>query len=201
MFDKFSAQMTMSAQPVANLMEISARTLGLISKQQTLLFTGLINDSVKLVENLIDQTELKGMLAAQSVFAESMRERITGASKATYTELMKEGSTTFNSPQTVTASKVATASSPKKANNKNIAKTTTDSKAAAKKALAKAPVATSVSLDKSAALTKTKPATETNKEVTSNAPEASAGIAKVASQLAKTDTKVTPADVKASIEK
>ncbi|MFT6898941.1 MAG: phasin family protein [Paraglaciecola sp.] len=87
MFDKFSEEITTSAQPIPNLMEMNARTLELISKQQTLLSTGLMDDSVKLVENLTDQTELKVMLVAQSVFAESMRERITVASKTTYTQL------------------------------------------------------------------------------------------------------------------
>ncbi|MFT4836499.1 MAG: hypothetical protein ACI9IJ_001422 [Psychromonas sp.] len=52
MFDKFSDEMTTSAQPVSNLMEMNARTLELISKQQTLLSTGLMDESVKLVENL-----------------------------------------------------------------------------------------------------------------------------------------------------
>ncbi|MFT4747840.1 MAG: hypothetical protein ACI8XG_001924 [Congregibacter sp.] len=87
MFDKFSEEMTTSAQPTPNLTEMNGRTLELISKQQTLLSTGLMDDSVQLVENLTDQTELKIMLVAQSVFAESMRERIAVVSKMTYTQL------------------------------------------------------------------------------------------------------------------
>ena len=224
MFDKFSEQMTKSAQPVANMMEMNARMLELMSKQQTLLFTGFMDDSVKLVENLTTESELKGMLAAQSVFAESLRERVTGASKTTYTELtsisskmMKGGLTTVDKPQTATAAasapKATTASAPKKASTINIAKTATVKKAVAKKAPAQKPVATAkpktaTVVDKEVTSTtpkataKPKTATVVDKEVTSIAPKAAATELKVANKpVAKTVTNVTPADVKASVEK
>ena len=189
MFGKFSEQMTKSAQPVANIMEMNARMLELMSKQQTLLFTGLMDDSVKLVENLTTQSELKGMLAAQSVFAESIRERVTGASKTTYTELTsisaemtKGGLTTVDKPQAATAStpKATAVSAPKKASTKDIAKTATVKKAVAKKAPAKKPAVTAKS----------------------NAPKAVVVESKVADKpVAKTVSNVTPADVKASVKK
>ena len=208
MFDKFSEQMTKSAQPVANMMEMNARMLELMSKQQTLLFTGFMDDSVKLVENLTTESELKGMLAAQSVFAESLRERVTGASKTTYTELtsisskmMKGGLTTVDKPQTAAASapKATTASAPKKA----VAK-----KAPAQKPVATAKPKTATVVDKEVTSTtpkataKPKTATVVDKEVTSIAPKAAATELKVANKpVAKTVTNVTPADVKASVEK
>ena len=210
MFDKFSEQMTKSAQPVANMMEMNARMLELMSKQQTLLFTGFMDDSVKLVENLTTESELKGMLAAQSVFAESLRERVTGASKTTYTELtsisskmMKGGLTTVDKPQTATAAasapKATTASAPKKA----VAK-----KAPAQKPVATAKPKTATVVDKEVTSTtpkataKPKTATVVDKEVTSIAPKAAATELKVANKpVAKTVTNVTPADVKASVEK
>ena len=137
MFGNFSEQMTKSAQPVANLLEMNARTLGMMAEQQTLLFTGLMDDSVKLVESLSDQTELKGVLAAQSVFAESLQERITGVSKTTYkelnsihAELVKEGVSAAEKIQAaaVPATDAITASAPKTATVKK-AVTKTETKA------------------------------------------------------------------------
>ena len=87
MFGKFSEQMKKSAQPAASLLSMNAKTLELLSTQQTIFFSGVINDSVKLLTTLSDQTELKGVVAAQSVYAESLRERMTSASKTAYSEL------------------------------------------------------------------------------------------------------------------
>ena len=213
MFGKFSEQMTMSAQPVANLLEMNAKALGMMAEQQTLLFTGLMTDSVKLVKNLSDQTELNGVLAAQSVFAESLRERITGASKTTYkelngihAELLKEGVSTVEKIQAaaVPATKATTASAPNKASTNNSAKTAPVKKAVAKKAPVKKSLAASAPANKPAAAVNTKTATVENKEVnkiaTSNAPKAVTTESKVADKpVAKTVTKTTPADVKASV--
>ncbi|WP_395339976.1 phasin family protein [Ningiella sp. W23] len=84
MFGNFSQQLKKSTKPASTLLEMNAKTLELVSKQQTVFFSGVMSDSVKLVETLSDQTELKGMIAAHSVYAESVRERLTSASKSTY---------------------------------------------------------------------------------------------------------------------
>ncbi|MBT1451638.1 phasin family protein [Glaciecola sp. XM2] len=87
MFGNFSEQMKKSTKPANTLLEMNAKTLELVSKQQTVFFSGVMTDSVKLLSALNDQTELKDMLAAQSVYAESVRERLTSASKTTYSAL------------------------------------------------------------------------------------------------------------------
>nr|WP_136251391.1 phasin family protein [Ningiella ruwaisensis] len=87
MFGNFSQQLKKSTKPASTLLEMNAKTLELVSKQQTIFFSGVMTDSVKLLETLSDQTELKGMIAAQSVYAESVRERFTSASKSTYSAL------------------------------------------------------------------------------------------------------------------
>lgn len=87
MFGKFSEQMKKSAQPAASLFEMNAKTLELMTKQQTVFFTGVMSDSVKLLSSLSGQTELRDVIAAQSVYAESVRERLSSASKTTFSEL------------------------------------------------------------------------------------------------------------------
>ncbi|MEM0909748.1 MAG: TIGR01841 family phasin [Pseudomonadota bacterium] len=84
MFGKLSEQLKKSAKPASTLFEMNAKALGEIASQQTQFFTGVITDSKKLVETVSEQSELKGILAAQSVYAESVRERVTSTSKSTY---------------------------------------------------------------------------------------------------------------------
>jgi hypothetical protein len=87
MFGKFSEQMKKSTQPAASLFEMNAKSLALMSQQNTVFLSGLMDDSVKLLSTLSEQSELNGFIAAQSVYAESVRERFTSASKTTYSEL------------------------------------------------------------------------------------------------------------------
>lgn len=87
MFGKYSEQMKKSAQPASSLFEMNKKALELVVQQNTAFFSGLMNDSVKLVKTISAETELNSVLAAQSVYAESLRERLTSASRTTYTEL------------------------------------------------------------------------------------------------------------------
>ncbi len=84
MFGKLSEQLKKSAKPASTLLEMNAKVLGEIASQQTQFFTGVITDSKKLVETVSEQSEMKGILAAQSVYAESVRDRMTSTSKSTY---------------------------------------------------------------------------------------------------------------------
>lgn len=84
MFANFSQQLKKSTKPASTLLEMNAKTLELVSKQQTVFFSGVMTDSVKLLDTLLAQTEMKGIVAAQSVYAESVKERLTSASKTTY---------------------------------------------------------------------------------------------------------------------
>lgn len=87
MFGKFSEQLQKSAQPVNSLVSLNAKTLESLSQHQTEWFTGLLSDSVKYVENVSHQTEVKGVLAANTAYAEAMRERFASVSKETYSTL------------------------------------------------------------------------------------------------------------------
>jgi hypothetical protein len=87
MFGNFSEQMKKSTKPASALLEMNAKALELVSQQQTMFFSGLMSDSVKLLSTLNDQTELKGVMAAQSVYAQSVKDRLTSASKTTYSAL------------------------------------------------------------------------------------------------------------------
>ncbi len=84
MFGQFSEQMKKSSQPVNELLAANIKAIETVTKQQTQFFSGLVEDSVKLMQTVAQQTEVQGMIAAQSVYAESVRERLTSNSKITY---------------------------------------------------------------------------------------------------------------------
>lgn len=84
MFGKFSEQVKKSSKPVSSLVAVNTKALEELSQQQTEFFTGFLADSVKYVESLSVQTEVKGFVAAQSTFAEAVKERLAHTSKQTY---------------------------------------------------------------------------------------------------------------------
>lgn len=84
MFGQFSEQMKKSTQPVNELLAANVKAIETVTKQQTQFFSGLVEDSVRLMQTVAQQTEVQGVLAAQSVYAESVRERLTSNSKVTY---------------------------------------------------------------------------------------------------------------------
>jgi phasin family protein len=84
MFNQFSEQVKKSSQPANDLFAANVKAMQDVAAQHTLLVSGVLNDSIKLIKTASEQTELKGLLAAQSVYAESMRERVTSSSKSTY---------------------------------------------------------------------------------------------------------------------
>jgi phasin family protein len=84
MFGQFSKQMENSSQPASELVAANVNAMEAVTKQQTLFFSGLVDDSVKLMQTIAQQTEMKDILAAQAVYAESLRERLTSTSANTY---------------------------------------------------------------------------------------------------------------------
>jgi phasin family protein len=84
MFGQFTEQMKKSSQPASDLFAANVKALEAVSQQQTQFLSGVLDDSVKLLQTMSQQTEVKGLLAAQSVYAESLRERLTSTSKTTY---------------------------------------------------------------------------------------------------------------------
>ncbi len=143
MFGKFSEHVKKSTKPVNSLVALNAKKLEELSQMQTEFFTGFMADSVKYVEAITIQTEVKGVIAAQASYAEAVKERIANASKHTYgaindireeyTDLLKtslndasaEVPAAFQAPTvaTVAASKPAASQTPtKKADSKPVAK-------------------------------------------------------------------------------
>lgn len=135
MLSQFSEQAMKSSQPASDLFAANVKVLQSVSKQQADLLSGMLGDSMKLMQSLGQQTEVNGLLAAQSVYAESVRERITATSKHTYGTLSAAGQqfadtlkTSFDAPAASSAKKPA-------------AKKATVKKPAAKKVVAKPAVA------------------------------------------------------------
>lgn len=84
MFGHFSEQMKNSSKPASELLTANVKAVEAMTKQQTQFFSGLVDDSVKLMQTIAQQTELNDVLAAQAVYAESLMERLTSTSVIAY---------------------------------------------------------------------------------------------------------------------
>lgn len=84
MFGKFSEQVKKSSKPVNSLVALNAKRMEVLSQMQTEFFTGFMSDSVKYVESISAQTEVKGVIAAQTSYAEALKDRFAHTSKDTY---------------------------------------------------------------------------------------------------------------------
>ena len=210
MFGKFSEQVKKSSKPVNSLVALNAKKLEELSQMQTEFFTGFMADSVKYVESISVQTEVKGVIAAQTSYAEAVKERIAHASKHTYgtindireeyTDLLKtslndasvEVPAAYQAPTTATAAPSKPAAPAKKA----------APKASAKKAEAK-PVAKPAAKAKPAVKTPSKPAAKPAVEAQSKPvakPVAKPVVKAEAKPVAKpatTQTTSTPASAEA----
>jgi hypothetical protein len=156
MFGKFSEQVKKSSQPVNSLVALNAKRLEALSQMQTEFFTGFMADSLKYVESMSVQTEVKGVIAAQTSYAEALKDRFAHASKDTYgamnnireeyTDLLKTSlnESVANVPAATHAAATAAApvkpvtpadkSAPKKAEVKPVAKPAAKAKPAVKAA-------------------------------------------------------------------
>ncbi|WP_414829481.1 phasin family protein [Alteromonas sp. H39] len=186
MFGKFSEQLKKTSKPVNNLFAMNAKVLEDLSQHQTELFTGLLSDSVRYMESVSVQPDLKGVLAANSEYAESVRDRITSASKENYGTLntAREQVTDF-----VKSAFEETASESQKAASTAV-KTATES--AEKTETAAKSAASTVAKKASAATKQTANAAKDAPKVTQQAAETAAQATKEAVSEAATATAAKP---------
>lgn len=84
MFGQLTEQMKKSSKPASDLFAANVKAVEAVSQQQTQFLSGVLEDSVKLLQTMSQQTETKGLIAAQSVYAESVRDRFMSTSKIVY---------------------------------------------------------------------------------------------------------------------
>lgn len=87
MFSQLSEQVKKSSQPVSDLFAANLKALQAVSSQQASFVSGVFNDSMKMMQTVSQQTEVNGLLAAQSVYVEALRERLTITTKSTLSTL------------------------------------------------------------------------------------------------------------------
>lgn len=91
MFNQFSEQVKKSSQPVSELFAANVEALRSVSSQQTSFLSGVLDDSMKMFQAMSQHSDVKALLAAQNVYAESLRERLTITSKNTYSTINTVG--------------------------------------------------------------------------------------------------------------
>ena len=139
MFGQFSEQMKNSSHPASEILAANVKAMEAVTKQQTQFFSGLVEDSVKLMQTIAQKTEMKDVLAAQADYAESLIERLTSTSAVTYktinsvsqqyTDSLKSGFETASEAaketvKTAIAEKPNTVTAKKATNNKPTSKVT-----------------------------------------------------------------------------
>ncbi|MDM7862285.1 phasin family protein [Alteromonas sp. ASW11-36] len=87
MFGNFSEQFQQSAKPARSIVALNAKTIEALAKQQAAFVSGVLSDSVKLVNFAAKQQGLRGFIAAQSQYSESVRDRVTTATSGTLATL------------------------------------------------------------------------------------------------------------------
>jgi Ca2+-binding RTX toxin-like protein len=207
MFGNFSQQMKNSTKPVSTLLEINTKALQTMSKQHSVFFSGVMTDSVKLMTALAGQSELKGVIAAQSVYAASLKERFTSTSTATFGALSAMGneaasvikdsteSTVADSQNTGDTVSAATAKTAGQAKT-SAAKKTTSKKQDAKGSQSISKKAPAASADKTAS-DNLQPA-----EKTASSQKTPPVVAeKAVDKAAAADTKITKAPAKKAVVK
>lgn len=213
MFGNFSQQLKKSTKPASTLFEMNAKALESVSKEHTALFSGVMSDSVKLMDSLFAQTEIKGLMTAQTAYAESLRDRLTTASKSTYGEVSSYSKNVAivmkESLETATQDAQAAVDAAVKTGGKQVAKTVitptvkktaSKAKAPVKKAVAKKAVA------KKPAEAKT-PAVKAKAEKVSTVKAESVKVEPVTTEVAKkveavvTDKAVKPQATPSVVEK
>jgi ABC-type transporter Mla subunit MlaD len=84
MLNQLSEQVKKSSQPASELFAANVKAIQSVTQQQAALVSGVIGDSMELFKALSGQADSKGLLAAQSAYAESIRDRVTTTTKSTY---------------------------------------------------------------------------------------------------------------------
>jgi hypothetical protein len=87
MFGKFAEQLKQSSQPVSAMVAVIAKALEAVSKQQAAFVSGMLSDSVIYLNSAAKQGDIKGVIAAQAAYSESVRDRFTTASSGTLSAL------------------------------------------------------------------------------------------------------------------
>ena len=113
MFSQLSEQVKKSSQPFSDLIAANVKVLQEVSNQQTSLVSGVLSDSMKLMQAVGQQSESKDLLAAQGVYVESVRERLTITSKNTFSNLNAMGQQFADSMRTSFESTNAEVAKPK----------------------------------------------------------------------------------------
>lgn len=191
MFQQLTEQMKNSSQPASNIFAANIKTLQVLSQQQTVLLSGVLNDGVKLIQSVAQQTEVNGYLAAQSVYAKSVKDRFASSSKTTISELNKVGllyAENFNLKSTVAPRQVAKAvqaPQTKASSKKPVAK-----KASAKQAAPKAEKVVGKPASKTASPVKKTAAQVTRGQTVTTKPATKNPVAKTAKTNKTTTTKV-----------
>lgn len=87
MFGKFAEQLQQSSQPLSAMVAVNTKAFEAVSKQQAAFVSGMLSDSATYFSHAAKQPCIKGVIAAQTTFSESVRDRFTTATSGTLSVL------------------------------------------------------------------------------------------------------------------
>lgn len=81
MYEKFSEQLQSSLKPANELFAINAKAMEQLAKQQTGLFTSLLNVNVALAKDLSSKQDLASAIETQKAYAQDVQSKLVAAAK------------------------------------------------------------------------------------------------------------------------
>ncbi|UTA47609.1 phasin family protein [Simiduia sp. 21SJ11W-1] len=84
MFEQITEQFQSALKPANSLLAVNIQTFEKLTQHNTALVTGMVNDTMTFTKSLTDKKDLNGFLEAQKGFMEDMQEKLTSATKETY---------------------------------------------------------------------------------------------------------------------
>lgn len=84
MFEQMTEQFQSALKPANSLLAVNIQTFEKLTQHNTALVTGMVNDTMSFTKSLSDKKDLNGFLEAQKSFMEDMQEKLTSATKETY---------------------------------------------------------------------------------------------------------------------
>lgn len=120
MFSFFSDQLKSTTNPMQSLFASNAKTFESLAQQNTELWTGMLSDGVKYMEKVSVQPQIETILAANSEYAASVRERWVSSSRMAFQTLT---SLRTENTETVTQSAEKTVESVKDETSDVVSKT------------------------------------------------------------------------------
>lgn len=84
MYAQFTEQFEESVKPMTELMKVNVATAESLARQNTALFTTMLNNGMSFTQSLMAEKDVAGLMSIQKEYGEDLQGKIVEASKEAY---------------------------------------------------------------------------------------------------------------------